>query len=253
MPSDPGTFSYSALRDRPQEFIVGCQPFIRACIGYYIRKGMVRLADEEDFAQSVTAELIERLPVITARFREQSNFQPYMGAVIHNIILKLRRGQRDMTEVPLLHEAEADRSADPSVPLLLESEVEQFHVIMVLLYRERHRFLLCAKVYLDLEIFASDIRRALPNISAAAAASILAFNEPATRPKRLDERFAVVADALQRFGSHIIEGDSLRRWTQRNMEHVLSLLNGDPPLSAHDHDTLAALIERYTRSEHYPQ
>lgn len=253
MPTDPGTFSYASLRDRPQEFIVGCQPFIRACIGYYVRKGMVRLTDEEDFAQSVTAELIERLPVIAARFQEQSNFQPYMGAVIHNIILKLRRDQHGPAEVPLLHDVKADRSADPSVPLLLEGEVEQFHVIMVLLYRERHRFLLCVKVYLDLEIFASDVRRALPNISASAAAAILAFNEPATRPKRLEERFAVVAEALQRFGNHLIEGDSLRRWTQRNMEHVLNMLNGDPPLSAHDNDTLAALIERYTRSDHYPQ
>jgi hypothetical protein len=82
----PGTTVFNAivLHERPNDFIVGCQPFIAKCVGYYSKKRIFSVEDKHDLIQSVNERLIMQLPKISKQYNGSSTLEAYISVVIHN-------------------------------------------------------------------------------------------------------------------------------------------------------------------------
>lgn len=246
---DNTVFDITTLRQHPDEFIIGCQPLIQLCVGYYVRKKMFAERDTEDLVQSVNEKLIVQLPAITAQYNGSSDLQTYMSVVIHNICLKLNRDRYVAHEALPIDDLPSRSTDDPSSGIQIRQEVERLRVILILLYRKRNKFLLCAKYYYHLPVTENDIRRTFLSIQYDDINSLLRLNDPVSGPKTLVEIFSVLSGMFSKYEKSKTDLNSLRRWTVRTIDEVIRQLNGDPPEYAHDDDSLKDLIDEYCHSE----
>lgn len=248
MSFDPSIFDIRLLKQHPDKFFVGCQPFIMNCVNYYTGKRMFHSSEKEDIKQMVNEQLLKSMPAIIHNFRETSDLRTYIGAIIQNICLKIYRDRAKEPRFASIEQLEMPGTDTPALDLLIHDELERWHVIMILFHRKRYKFLLCTKLYLSQDVTERDIIRALP---AANKTSINRLMRTSDRPLLLEEVFQQAAKIFSRFEKKSIVGETLKRWTQRNIEIALRLLNGDPPTRSHNEETLKILIEQYTQSENY--
>ncbi len=251
MSFDPLVFDITLLRQRPDDFIIHCQPLIRICVGHYIKTKMFALQDEEDIIQSVNERLIQRMPVIAEKYNGSSQLNTFMSVVIHNICLNLFRDREKAPHTVQIDEETIRSTDDPSAGLHIRDEVERLRIIFILLYRKRNRFLLCAKFYYRMPVSENDIRRTIPSIQYRDIQQLIGLSEPETSPETLEEIFTVLAKLLSKYEGTPVDHNSLRRWTVRTINEVIGHLNGAPPEYAYTVDSLKLLIDHYCQSEFY--
>jgi RNA polymerase sigma factor (sigma-70 family) len=249
MSFDPSALDITLLRQRPDEFIIHCQPLIKICVGHYIKTKMFAVQEEEDVIQSVNERLIQRMPVIAKKYNGSSQLNTYMSVVINNICLNLFRDRDKSPQTVQLDEESIRSTDDPSAGLYIQDEVERLRVIFILLYRKRNRFLLCAKYYYRMPVSENDIRRTIPSIQYRDIQQLIGLSEPEKSPETLDEIFTVLARLLTKYEGAAVDHNSLRRWTVRTINEVIGHLNGAPPEYAYTVDSLKLLIDHYCQSE----
>lgn len=248
MSFDPA-IDITLLRQRPDEFIIACQPLIRLCVGYYIKTRMFDPQDEEDVIQSVNEGLIQRLPVIAEQYNGSSRLHTYMSVVIHNILLNLNRDRERRPPTVQIDETSIPSTDDPSAGLHIRDEVDRLSVIFILLYRKRNRFLLCAKYYYGMPVSENDIRRVFPSIHFGDIQSLIGLSAPGPKTTTLEEIFTELAKLFSKYEETPVDQNSLRRWTVRTINEVIGHLNGAPPKCTYTIDSLKLLIDHYCQSE----
>ena len=248
---DSAVFNETALRARPNDFIIGCQRLITMCVHYYVKKKMFSAGDAPDVIQSVNERLIMQLPKISEQYNGSSTLETYMSVVIHNICLKIHRDDPPPPPSAGFSEGTAPVQDFPVSGLYIRQEVEKLRTIFILLYRKRNKFILCAKYYYRLPVTENDIRRAFPSIHFDDITTLTALSASNGEQMHFEEIFTIIARCVMKYENVMIDHDSLRRWTVRTIDQVVRQLNGDPPESAHTAETLKELIDEYCHSEYY--
>jgi hypothetical protein len=248
---DTTVFNATVLRERPNDFIIGCQPLIAICVRYYIQKKMFSLDEKHDLIQSVNERLIMQMPKISEQYNGSSTLDAYMSVVIRNICLKIHRDDPVPPAPAIPSDGTAAVQDEPFSGLFIRQEVDKLRTILILLYRKRNKFILCAKYYYRLPVTENDIRRAFPSIHFNDINTLIAVSASNSEQMHVEEIFTILAQCVLKYEGTMIDRDSLRRWTVRTINSVIRQLNGDPPESAHTADTLKELIDEYCHSEYY--
>lgn len=248
---DSKVFNATVLREQPNDFIVGCQPLIDMCVRYYIKKKLFSLDDKQDIIQSVNESLIMQLPKISEQYNGMSSLESYMSVIIYNMCLKIHRDDPAPPPPVGISEGRSGVHDEPATGLIIRQELEIFRTILILLYRNRNKFILFAKYYFCLPVTENDIRRVFPSIHFHDISRLISLSESHHDKEPIEDIFKAIAPFIAKYEGTKVDPDSLRRWTIRTINQVVRQLNGDPPESAHTSETLKELIDEYCHSEYY--
>jgi RNA polymerase sigma factor (sigma-70 family) len=227
--------------------ILRYQGTIRLIVGKYVTSGMFRQSEIEDIVQTVNDLLLERMPQIRSHYSGSTLLKTYLSSIIRNICLKeFRTRRRAPRNIPLVEEdvGGPDGSSDRA---LIREETERFRKILGMYRGQLPKLLICLKLYFHLSISRQDVLAWYPGCSKRDLDFMLkafggSYDEiPEASVFRLFTRVANKAEKRQN------RAQTVQKWTNRHINEILGLLNGDSPASAHDRETLKILLEDYAR------
>jgi len=238
------TLDITLLRNNKNEFIIRCQKIISIIVKQYIAKRMFSSANFDDIKQSVTLELIKRLPLIEKNYNGTVLLHTYVNVVIMNICLRIYENESSGA-VPLIlseHRMLSDENAEDRI--LISNELERLKIALKLFHSQQFKILVCVKVYFSIPITSLELRQCFPGITINDHYHLLnAFKNPHPSGEEFIN-FSLLTTMLNKYGQASATEESVRRMTLAYIQKLLHLMNGNPPSRAHTKDSLKVLLER---------
>lgn len=246
MPSNNSVLDISLLRNNPTEFLLRCQRIIHICVKQFIASGMFNAEDELDMVQTVNEELIAKLPAIEAQYNGMALMQTYMNTIIQNICLKIYRKSHQTVKTAPLQTVMTHLSNDPSNNIIIHQELERFHAILQMLHGKRYKVLFFVRLYLGIQMKPADLRDILHQMTLEErkklSETLLKGGDEYSIPQRFEHMAAVYNKYSKR---KKVSPIALQRWTERQINLLITLLNGNPPVRYYTQESLTVLIEEY--------
>lgn len=233
------------LHTDPKRLIVKYQTVVEIIVRKYIGSGLFAAADYDDIVQSVNEALLAALPAVRRNYSGIALLKTYISGIIRNICLKLYHKQRQQEKtVPLGDDVPSDPE-DLTDRYLIECAVSRFRVVIDVFHAQRAKVLLCLKLYFRLPLVAQDIRSLYPQCTSGDLEFLLrSFGGEYGRMKEY-EIHEIVTPIMNKYEGKSNSADALRKWTHSRIQEIIRILNGDPPRSSFDKETLQILFENY--------
>jgi len=234
------------LRTDPHKLILRYQETIGIIVKAYIRSGMFRAAEFEDIVQHVNKDLLEKLPRIRRQYNGMSLFRTYLSNIIRHSCLSLNAKRQ--SEPVILDLERSYISPDSEVPerqLLIEHDILVLRAIIEQFHTERFKLLLCLKLFYRIPITRSDLLQWWPECPGSEIDTLVSATATEDRKLTDQEAFALFQPLVNMADKTSSSADSIRRWADQRVLRILDLLNGSPPTSAHNRETLGILMEDF--------
>lgn len=246
---DQNKVEIKLLKTDPEKLLLAYQGVIWTIVRTQVVKGMLRLSDQEDLVQEINKKLLERLPRIREQYKHSSKLKTYFSVIIRNICLEEFRKPAIVSEPEVAPYGANEQAVDPVDTLLISQEYERLRRVFVVMGHEGQKLNILLKVMFDVQVDIADIL-SFEGYSASLKKSGEMVKELNNGlGKRKLEKFALLSQVLQKLEGKPIPSDSLRKWYTSRLTECLKLLNGYPPRSAYDVDTLGFLIEKVNLHE----
>ena len=247
MPPSENEKEIRLLKSDFGRLILRYQETIRIIVGKYVTSGMFRQSETEDIIQTVNDLLLERRPQIRSQYTESTLLRTYLSSIIRNICLKeFHARRRAPRNIPLDEEGLGRPDSAFDRPLIRE-EVARFRKILGMYHGELPKLLICLKLYFHLPVSRQDVLAWYPGCGKRGLEFMLkAFggNYDELTEARVFRLFTNVINKAEKKRNR---PHAIQKWTNRRINEILELLNGDSPASAHDRETLKILLEDYAR------
>ncbi|MDP1677958.1 MAG: hypothetical protein Q8L88_13955 [Bacteroidota bacterium] len=250
------TLDITLLRNNKNEFVIRCQRIISIIVWRYTANGMFALTNVEDIKQSVTLELINRLPLIEKNYNGQVLLTTYLSVVIKNICLRIHETESSdntplsFNELWKLNKKNidggmvSDENADNDI--LLSNELDRFTLALDLFYVRRFKILVFLKVYFSIPVTSEDLKGCFRNITRKDLEHLLdVFNEQHQSTIEF-ANFGLLTVMMNKYERTSTPEESVRRLAHRYIQKLIKLMNGKTPSRAHTKDSLQVLLERYS-------
>jgi RNA polymerase sigma factor (sigma-70 family) len=231
------------LRKDPEKLLLEYQSMIWAIVRKQFLKGLVKHNDQDDLYQEINKKLLERLPRIQEQYRTSSKLRTYFSKIIQNICLE------DLRKLNVVMEPKADPYGNTEVVdipvdyFLIQQEFERFRRIITMQDRNGQKLFLLLKIMNDLPVERSD----LTSFNYALKADVIIELEVklnACKDLMKKEKLAIFGEILYLLDGKEVPPDSLRKWFKTHLEECLRLMNGNPPRSSYNAESLGILLEK---------
>ncbi len=241
------TLDITLLRNNKNEFVIRCQDIIAISVKQYTIKGMFSAADFDDIKQSVTLELINRLPLIEKNYNGKTLLRTYVGVVIKNICLQIYKNEsRTISSIPL-GEITMLTVENNEGGVVIAQEQQRFATALKLYHSKRFKLLVCLKAYFLIPVRSIELQRTFHGITTEDIRRILDIFENQTPTKTEFEHFTILASMMNKYELASVTESSLRHWTNIELQKLIHVLNGDPPTRIHTKETVRLLLEHYSK------
>lgn len=230
------------LQDDPDELIIRYQPLIRIIIRQYYYRGCISRHEVDDLVQDVNRKLIERMPRIQKLYNGRSRFRTYFSVVIKNVFLEEVRKVRMVTEP---HPEAYGMTGRETVvdQLVIRQEIERLRRLIRLFGKESPLLDLILRLFTDLPVRRDDLL-AFPHSLNGDEILQLETDLNGTLGLHRRQKLMVISQALAGLGMKLRKPDALRKWYTSRLGELLSWMNGDPPHSHYQEETLLILLEK---------
>lgn len=250
------TLDITLLRNNKNEFIIRCQRIISIVVRQYIAKGMFAETEYRDIKQSVTLELIKRLPLIERNYNGEALMVTYVNVVIDNICLRIHETEGSMIKLKPMNEEWnlTQENIDNSVlsnehvakDLLIANELERFTLALNFFFVRRYKIVVFLKTYFSIPITSEELRGCFPNISTDDLEPLVYVFDKQLQSTIEFANIGFLTALMQKYEQTAVSEESVRRLTLRYIEKLIRLMNGDPPIRAHTKDSIKFLLEHYS-------
>ncbi len=234
------------LRTDPHELLVRYQSTIRIIVKSYVRSGMFESSEFDDIVQHLNTELLEKLPRIQKQYNGMSLFRTYFSNIVRHACLSLhKKRQTDPVLLDLERTSDLLESASAEHTLLIEHDVRVFRAILDQFHSEKPKLLLYLKLMYRLPITRLDVVNWWPECPENDIIDLLrsVCEEGETLTHR--DVFVCLQPFINRAEMKDTSADATRHWVDKRIHLILRLLNGSPPTSAHNRETLGILLDDY--------
>ena len=250
------TLDISLLRNNKNEFVIRCQRIIAIIVKQYIATGMFSASDYDDIKQSVTLELIKRLPLIEKNYNGTALMVTYLNTIIINICLRIHEQESSiivpysLNDLWLSREENADDSmlskefADKN--MLISNELERFGIALKLFYSEQYKILVCLKVYFSIPITAVELKKCFWNITDNDLERLMVVFGQRYYTVEEATDFNLLTEMVNKYEHTSTTEETLRRIILTYIQKFITVMNGHPPTRAHTKDSLKVLLEHYS-------
>lgn len=234
------------LRTDPRELLVRYQSTIRIIVKSYVRSGMFRPSDFDDIVQHLNKELLEKLPRIQKQYNGMSLFRTYFSNIVRHACLSLRtKRQSEPAFLELDRTISLLESGSAEHRLLIEHDIRVFRAILDQFYTERPKLILCLKLMYRLPLTTPDVLDWWPQCPQTEVNALLRSAGEGGALMTHKDLFALLQPLVNNAEMKHTSADSTRHWVDKQIQIILRLLNGMPPTSAHNRETLGILLEDY--------
>jgi hypothetical protein len=236
------------LRERPGDLAIRFRPVVRLLVLRFVQSGALPSGELEEFAQAATEKLLLRLPSLASHYDGTACVVTYVSAAIRNICLTLLHKRSRGQQFQPFPEDLAGPAYEPMAEMLIDDEVAMFGAILSQYHRRRSRLVLGLKLYFRHPISREDILLWHPRCPGSDLDVLLGvFGKDYDHLEEKDV-FGILSPITAKAEGREIHPDSLRRWIAEKVDEIVLLLNGEPPISHHSHETVKLLAERFFSS-----
>jgi RNA polymerase sigma factor (sigma-70 family) len=246
MEDQRNSLDIALLESDPHELILRYQETVGIIVRSYIRSGMFHSGEFNDIVQQINKELLEKLPKIRQQYNGTSLFRTYLSNIIRHSCLDLhkkRQSEPVFLDIELSHIPVESDSIDTK--LLIEHDILAFRAIIEQFYSERFKLLLCLKLMYGIPIHRQDVIQWWPACPEKDLMALVAATAGGVKKRTYGQAFELLRPISNKAEKNSSPADSLRRWTDERVLKILDLLNGSPPTSAHNRETLGILLEDF--------
>ena len=101
------------------------------------------------------------------------------------------------------------------------------------------------RLYLGIQMKAMEIRDIIPKITIEERKMVSEKIIDNYHETSIPQRFEAITALLNKYGRRKRSTIALIRWTERRIELIIKLLNGNPPTRSYAEESLRVLIEEY--------
>lgn len=246
---DRNSFEIELLRKDPGKLLLEYQEMIRAIVRLQMSKGLLGFSDQDDLVQEVNQKLLERMPKIQSQFNGGSKLRTYFSVIIRNICLEVFRRPGIVCEPESNPYGTHEISVEPVDVFLIRQECEKLKRVLLLMGRHGLILNILLRMLSDLPVSIRDLEEFVryDNTDHDLNSLLDELNQSLGEMKK--QKFQVASKVISLLGGKSIMPDSLRKWYLTKLNECLKLMNGNPPTSAYDADSLGILMEKLSLSE----
>jgi len=233
------------LKSDPDQLLIRYQYIVRIVVRQQIVLGRLPIRNEADLIQDINRKLVERIPRMQKQFSGKSLLRTYFSAIIRNVCKEeLRR--ENMVEEPEYEPYRVEgMSSEPADSFLLIQEFERLMRIIKMFHKEEPKLRLMFKCIMNVWVEELDILGFPIKLNSGITAKLLLrINALENKPKKI--KYAEMSKILELLEGKSVPADSLRKWFKNRLEELIRLMNGSPPTSAYNKETLELLAESFT-------
>jgi len=232
------------LNNDPAELLGIYQDLIKIIVRKYHRMGYVAGRYTEDLIQEVNRKLFERIQKIQKQYNGKSKLRTYFSVIIRNICLEEMRKQSKIEEPQSPDYHILDQVELPIDNFLIRQEYERYQKVLKFLFKDRARFIIMFRFIMELKISSDLILSLFPSTTSEDIEKLVQSLNPTTEMTH-KAKFKQLSFDLNILEKHMTSPDSLRKWFASRSIECLELMNGDPPRSAYNIESLQLLCEKY--------
>jgi RNA polymerase sigma factor (sigma-70 family) len=231
------------LLNDPGKLIALYQDLITVIVHKYKRLGYVTVRESDDLVQDVNHKLLERIARIQDQYNGKSQLRTYFSVIIRNICREEFRKNPKLEEPQPPDYHRLEKSEFPIDRFIIRQEYERFEKVLKLLFDDRSRFILMFWYMVNLKISAQLLESLYPDIKIENLEGLEEqLNESGEKTKK--ERFENLSEILQVFEGYYTSPDSLRKWYFSRSKDCVDRMNGNPPRSGYNLESIQILIEK---------
>ncbi|MGB5874391.1 MAG: sigma-70 family RNA polymerase sigma factor [Bacteroidota bacterium] len=235
----------SLLRADPHGLVVRHQNTIHMIVRKYIGSGMFTREEFEDVVQAVNEALLGKLPRIQAQYNGSTLVRTYLSSIIRNICLKIRQKSMREPRTDRLDGSLAADSVNIQEKYVIEHDILMLRAILQQYDLQLPKLLLCLKLRFRIPLTRDDVVRYSPGCSEEEYSEIMGAFSGDYQTMTDKKIYAVVTPFMNRTEGRVVSHDAVRKWIHARLQEIVELLNGSPPTSSYDEESLKLLVEDY--------
>lgn len=231
------------LNSEPKQLILSIQGLIDIIIHQFIRAGKFRFEDKNDIKQQVNEELLKKISKIQSQYQGKSSLKTYLSVIVTNICNDITQFDRKITFVSVKESMIQDFDAKAFENLLIKEEIKNLRNTFNLYHRQKPRLLLLLKLKFRMPVGFNDLNAVHPNIT------IFEFEQFMVRIAPYKDNtdvviFSALTEILNKHENKNNTPDAMRKWIKQKINELIDIMNGNPPVSNYNEETLQILFEK---------
>lgn len=239
------------LNNDPNGLILKYQKIISIIVHKkLIVPGYFKIQGKDDLTQAISKQLNEKIPSIKKNYNGSFNLITYCSAIITNLCKEIIK---ELEKQPkLIYDYSIEKEFDENIidNMIINDAIDKFDKILRLYHCERFKTEFCLKSYFKVKLMITDFEHLSSNIQLDQVKLIEIFNDISENHKltknEIYMHLTLVFNNLENTNN---TNDAIRKCIKKSIREILKLLNGNPPESSFDEETLQILIEKYYDSK----
>jgi hypothetical protein len=236
------------LKQDPNQLIVELQDLIDIIILQFVRSGSFNSSEKTEIKQNINFELLNKISKIQTQYQGKSLLTTYFSVIIKNLCNEMLRNKKNVASTT----TESITIAEEPVNLysmIFEEEIIRLNKIINLYPKQKFKMILCLKLKYKMKFEFQDFNNALKEFT------LIEFEN---FEKSIDSYFEcndnIIFEKLisifNLYENKDNSPDSLRKWITEKINELIDILNGNPPTSKYDKETLQILFEKSYHTEY---
>ncbi len=248
MSTSRNQYEIELLQNDPTALVTHYQSIIEIVVNKFITRGFFSSDDRMDVIQTVNEQLLEKkMSRIQEHFNGSVYLSTYFSKVVYNICLEIsRRKQRQPKTVSdEVLRTVAQREWSPEQKLAIRDELLRLEAVLKGIRRRPTRTKISLKLFARVLLNDMDLgeyRKALAKDELAMVRTTFFDPYDALTDK---EVYGIIVKLFNKIEDKNNDPDSMRKWLNQVVDRIVEVLNGDPPRSQHNRDSLKILIQMY--------
>jgi hypothetical protein len=243
MPHDSNQWDIELLYKNPTQLIIDNHKLIKNIIFLFVRSGGFRFDEHNEIMQHVNEELLNRIPTIQKQFQGKSLLKTYLTTIIKNICNEVIR-TKTRTNFINYNEIYAVESSNEAInTLIFKDEMVRLRKAIGFYVKQKAKIILCLKLKFKMPFDYSDFKNVNTNVTQTE------FNKFVHQISSYQDCsdtiiFYALTEIFNKYENKTNTSDSLRRWIKLKINELIIILNGSPPSSNYNEETLQILFEK---------
>lgn len=231
------------LHNNQKQLILDLQGLIDIVINQFIGAGKFIYSERHEIKQHINVELLNRITKIQDQYQGKSLLRTYLSVVIRNICNEIVRNKTKLNHVSFEDITIVEENNENSNSLIFEEEIFRLRKIFGLYYKQKNKLILCLKLKFKMIFNIEDFRNFNINITQSEFEKFVDATHPYFECSD-SKIFEALISIFNKYEHKENTSDSLRKWVADKINDIIEILNGNPPTSKYDKETLQILFEK---------
>lgn len=232
------------LQNNPQGLILKYQGLIEFIVDTYVIHGFFNRYDRDDIIQSINESLLRKIPKLQKQYNNSTRVKTYISVIIRNNCKEiLRKSRIEIVDVKNIENLQSVVN-EPELKLVLTQEFDRLEKIFMMYYRQRYKLELCFKLLYNIPVKFKDFKNYSADFDKYSYLKIIKDINPGTEIRKR-KIYRILLPYFNLAENKDNSEDALRKWLRFKTNEIIRLLNGDPPVSSYDEESLQILLEKY--------